>query len=88
MDIIAGTIIGVSLALLLNYYETKKIIKLNNEVNKLNDEIDRFVLQRLSRGNIRIQNNAFNTEAEWKELRKTQPERMARLNQKLKEYIK
>ena len=59
-------------------------LSVEQKVQSIRNQADRYVSQRLSRGNIRIQNSAFHTETEWEELRKTQSERMARLNQKLK----
>lgn len=54
------------------------------KAQQIRDKVDRYTSQRLSRGNIRIQNNAFATSSEWEERRKTQAARMARLNVKLK----
>ena len=53
------------------------------KARQLRDDAKSFASQRLSRGSLRLQEGAFATESEWRERRKTQPGRIARINARL-----
>lgn len=69
-------------------YEMKK--KTNSQAGiakdrELRDQVVAYMTDRLSRGSIRLQSGAYASESEWHERRTTQPERIARINERLGE---